>query len=75
VIRHFPRIKKIFDLTVKKLYEEKPDALLLVDYPGFNLRLAKEAKKIGIKVIYYVSPRFGPGKNRALSSSKKWLTG
>lgn len=35
----------------------KPDALLLVDYPGFNLRIAKWAKQQGIKVIYYISPQ------------------
>src|SRR5204862_4944013 len=39
------------------LDRRKPDVLLLVDYPGFNIRLAKEAKKRGIKVVYYVSPQ------------------
>ena len=35
----------------------KPDALILVDYPGFNLRIAKWAKANGLKVIYYISPQ------------------
>ncbi len=35
----------------------KPDALVLIDYPGFNLRIAKWAKEQGIKVIYYISPQ------------------
>ncbi len=35
----------------------KPDALVLIDYPGFNLRIAKWAKKQGIPVIYYISPQ------------------
>jgi lipid-A-disaccharide synthase len=34
----------------------------LVDYPGFNLRIAEFAKSIGIKVVYYISPQFGLGK-------------
>lgn len=34
-----------------------PDALILVDYPGFNLRIAKWAKKVGIRVFYYISPQ------------------
>lgn len=37
--------------------ETKPDVLFLVDYPGFNIRLAREAKKRGIRVVYYVSPQ------------------
>jgi lipid-A-disaccharide synthase len=39
------------------LKSQKPDLLILVDYPGFNLKLAKEAKKLGIKVLYYISPK------------------
>lgn len=41
----------------KDILAWKPDALILVDYPGFNLRIAKWAKKQGIKVIYYISPQ------------------
>ena len=57
VIKNFNRIKQIFDRVLKHIDEDKPDAVLLVDYPGFNLRLAREIKKRGIKVIYYVSPQ------------------
>lgn len=35
----------------------QPDALVLMDYPGFNLRIAKWAKRQGIRVIYYISPQ------------------
>jgi lipid-A-disaccharide synthase len=35
----------------------KPDVLILIDYPGFNLRIAKWAKANGIKVVYYISPQ------------------
>jgi lipid-A-disaccharide synthase len=35
----------------------RPDVLILVDYPGFNLRIAKFAKELGIKVVYYISPQ------------------
>ena len=57
VIKNLGRIKKIFDRVLKRIDNDRPDAVLLVDYPGFNLRLAKEIKKRGIKVIYYVSPQ------------------
>ncbi len=53
-------LKKILKLekSMQKLcLEEKPDCLLLVDYPGFNLRLGRWAKKRGIKVIQYVAPQ------------------
>ena len=39
------------------ILEFKPDALVLIDYPGFNLRIAKWAKRQGIRVIYYISPQ------------------
>ena len=37
--------------------EDRPDLLVLIDYPGFNLRLAKTAKEYGVKVLFYVSPQ------------------
>jgi len=57
VLKHLKTIKKAFDLILKKIDEQKPDAVILVDYPGFNLRLAKALKTRNIKVIYYVSPQ------------------
>ncbi len=58
VIRHLGVIKKAFDAIKAHLRSTKPDLLILVDYPGFNLRLAKFAKQeLGIRVIYYISPQ------------------
>ena len=58
VLKHFRSIKKAFNDIKKHLTENKPDLLVLVDYPGFNLRLAKFAKKtLGIRILYYVSPQ------------------
>ena len=57
VIKHFSRIKKVFDQTLKEIDTTRPDCVILVDYPGFNLRLAREIKKRGIKIIYYISPQ------------------
>jgi len=65
VLKELSTFKKIFRMTAKKLDEVKPDAVILIDYPGFNLRFAKEAKKRGIKVIYYISPQvWAWGKKR-----------
>jgi lipid-A-disaccharide synthase len=57
VIKHLPQIYKIFKRTQQKLREEAPDLLILVDYPGFNLRIARYAKSIGIKTLFYISPQ------------------
>jgi lipid-A-disaccharide synthase len=57
VLKHYPWIKKRFDQCVQWLEQEKPDLLFLVDYPGFNLRLAQKAKSLGIPVCYYVAPQ------------------
>ncbi|WP_430009656.1 lipid-A-disaccharide synthase [Methylophaga lonarensis] len=57
VIKSYPRIKQVFNGVVDRLAREKPDLLVLVDYPGFNLKLAKQAKKLGIPVLYYISPK------------------
>lgn len=48
---------KLFGRTEKLLAEEKPDALVLTDFPEFNLRLADAAKKMGIRVVYFISPQ------------------
>ncbi len=58
VLKHFGVIRKAFKDIKLHLQQNKPDLLVLVDYPGFNLRLAKYAKKkLGIKVLYYISPQ------------------
>ncbi len=50
-------IKKTFAAAVNALRKHKPDVLVLIDYPDFNLKLAAEARKNNIKVLYYVSPQ------------------
>ena len=57
VIKHFGFISSAFFKLKKILRKEPPDLLILIDYPGFNLRLAKIAKKCGIPVLYYISPK------------------
>ena len=57
VLKHFDVISAAF-LKLKKMLREDPPALLiLIDYPGFNLRLAKVARRAGVKVLYYISPQ------------------
>lgn len=57
VLHHFGVIRRAFRAIQAHLLLHKPDLLILVDYPGFNLRLAKFAKRHHIRVLYYVSPQ------------------
>ena len=51
----------------------RPDVLVLVDYPGFNLRIAKFAKELGIKVVYYISPQLWAWKEGRVEVIKKYV--
>lgn len=53
------------------ILKNRPDALILVDYPGFNLRIAEWAKTQGIKVIYYISPQVWAWKQNRVHTIKK----
>ena len=55
----------------KDIVEYHPDALVLVDYPGFNLRIADFAHKRGFKVIYYISPQLWAWKRRRVKKVKR----
>jgi lipid-A-disaccharide synthase len=65
VIKKIFTFIKIFRGLVKRAEKEKPDAVVLIDYPGFNLRFAKEMWMRGIPVVWYVSPQvWAWGKKR-----------
>ena len=58
VLRHLRVIRQAYRAICAHLKANKPDLLILVDYPGFNLRLAKFAKRtLGIRILYYISPQ------------------
>src|SRR5574341_2104840 len=57
VVKHIPFIK-IMQHTLEQILKfKKPDVLVLIDYPGFNLRFARIAKRYGVKIVYYISPQ------------------
>lgn len=57
VVRHLPAIFRNFRKCKEEILDFKPDALVLIDYPGFNLRMATWANKNNIPVYYYISPQ------------------
>ena len=50
-------IVKVFRMAAETLRDWRPDLVILIDYPEFNLRLARKAKQLGIRVLYYISPQ------------------
>ncbi len=57
VLKHLPVIRSMKQTLTQLLSLRKPDLVLLIDYPGFNLRFAPIVKQRGIKVVYYISPQ------------------
>src|SRR5579863_3960772 len=57
IVVHLPRLYRILWHLEAQLDTQRPDAVLLIDYPGFNLKLAAAAKKRGIPVLFYSSPQ------------------
>lgn len=57
VIKHWGDIKQAMATVKTRMDETKPDMLVLVDYPEFNLKMAKYAQSLGIKVLFYISPQ------------------
>lgn len=70
VLFNIKTILKNIKFCKKDILKNKPDALILVDYPGFNLRIAKFAKKHGIKVFYYISPQVWAWKKSRVHTIK-----
>ena len=57
VLKNLPKISRNLKLVKNDLLKEKPDTVILIDFPGFNLKIADFAKKHGIKTCYYISPK------------------
>lgn len=55
------------------ILNNRPDVIILVDYPGFNLRIARFAKELGIKVVYYISPQLWAWKEGRVEIIKKYV--
>lgn len=74
VVRHLGTIRQAFRAVKAHLRAHKPDLLVLVDSPGFNLPLAKFAKKtLGIRVLYYISPQIWAWKANRIHTIKKYV--
>ena len=71
VVKNLRTIFHNIDFCKKDILAYKPDVLILIDYPGFNLRIAKWAKQQGIKIIYYISPQVWAWKENRVKGIKE----
>lgn len=71
VLKNLPTIFKNLAYCKKDIENFQPDVLILVDYPGFNLRIAKWAKAKGFKIVYYISPQVWAWKENRVKSIKQ----
>ena len=71
VLAHYPDLKAALERMRAELHERRPQLLILVDYPDFNLRLAKSARQLGIKVLYYISPQIWAWRQKRVFQIKK----
>jgi lipid-A-disaccharide synthase len=66
VVRSLAFIRRLFHETLAHLEHTRPDLLVVIDYPGFNLRLAQKAHALGIPVVYYISPQVWAWKKKRI---------
>lgn len=71
VLAKLPTVLKALGVAKKALKERKPDLLIIIDYPEFNLNVAKRAKKLGVKVLYYITPQVWAWRTGRVKKIKK----
>lgn len=70
VIKKYGIIKKAFYQTIEHIEKTKPDLIILIDYPGFNLRLAKKISHLPYPILYYISPQLWAWKAKRIEIIK-----
>lgn len=73
VLGVFDKIWKVFHQLIDEAKKRKPDVVLLLDYPDFNLRLAKKLKNAGFKIFYYISPQIWAWRTGRVHFIKKYI--
>lgn len=73
IILHLNFIRKVFKSLLKQIELTKPDLAILIDYSGFNLRLAKQLKQRKIPMVYYISPQVWAWRENRVKKIKKYV--
>lgn len=74
VLRHYADIRRVFYQILDEVKNDPPAVAVLLDYPGFNLKLAKELKSLNIPVVYYISPQIWAWKQNRVHLVKKYVS-
>jgi lipid-A-disaccharide synthase len=75
VIKHYGYFREQFAETLNEIVEATPDAVVLIDYPGFNLRLARalHRQKVAREIIYYISPQVWAWNRGRIKQMARWI--
>jgi len=73
VLKNLGAIKRNFATCKQQISEFTPDVVILIDYPGFNFRIAEFARKSGFRVFYYISPKLWAWKEGRVKRIKKYV--
>src|SRR5207237_6131597 len=73
VIKHIPRIYREFFRMVSAARRQRPDVAVLIDFPDFNLRLAERLNRVGVPVVYFVSPQLWAWKKRRIRRVQRFV--
>lgn len=71
VLRHYVQLRRLYRQIVAHLQQERPDCVVLIDHPAFNLRIARAAKKMGIRVLYVVGPQIWAWRSQRIHQIKR----
>jgi len=71
VVSHLRSLRRVFDRVLSEVDRQLPDVAVLVDYPDFNLRLARHLRRRGVRVVYYVSPQVWAWRRGRLDTIRK----
>ncbi len=74
VVKHLPFIRRVQRRLLKVVVEERIEKVVLIDYPGFNLSIARKLKKLGVKIFYYIAPQIWAWGKDVLKKSKSTFT-
>jgi lipid-A-disaccharide synthase len=72
IIEHFSHLKKVFNELIVQAKEQKPNVVIVMDYPEFNLRLAQKLHAEGFKIFYYISPQVWAWRKSRVETIKKY---
>jgi lipid-A-disaccharide synthase len=73
VVTRLPHIRRQFQRIVEEARRRKPDAAVLIDFPDFNLRLARQLHRLGIPIFYFVSPQVWAWRTGRVKQIKKYV--